>query len=80
MVNEAVDRMVNVVEKNNIYIVTAEIQAPAMIEVTQGKVKPQNILAEPAARNTTACIGYAAMEITPKCLSFLAAKKRMAPE
>ena len=37
-----------------------------MITATQGKVFPRNILAEPAARNTAACIGYAAMEILRK--------------
>ena len=66
MVNEAVDRMAAVIGKSNIFIVTAEVQAPAMIAATAGKVFPRNILAEPAARNTAACIGYAAMEICRK--------------
>ncbi len=66
MVNEAVDRMATVIGKSNIFIVTADVQAPAMIIATQGKVFPRNILAEPAARNTAACIGYAAMEILRK--------------
>ena len=66
MVNEAVDRMSTVIEKNNIFIVTADVQASAMTAATQGRVPPENILAEPAARNTTACIGYAAMEILEK--------------
>ncbi len=66
MVNEAVERMATVIGKSNIFIVTADVQAPAMIIATQGKVFPRNILAEPAARNTAACIGYAAMEILCK--------------
>jgi len=66
MVNEAVERMATVIGKSNIFIVTADVQAPAMIAATQGKVFPRNILAEPAARNTAACIGYAAMEISKK--------------
>lgn len=66
MVNEAVERIATVIEKSNIFIVTSEIQAPAMIAATQGKVFHSNILAEPAARNTAACIGYAAMEILHK--------------
>ena len=66
MVNEAVERMATVIGKSNIFIVTADVQAPAMITATQGKVFPRNILAEPAARNTSACIGYAAMEILRK--------------
>lgn len=66
MVNEAVDRMATVIGKSNIFIVTADVQAPAMITATQGRIFTRNILAEPAARNTTACIGYAAMEICQK--------------
>ena len=66
MVNEAVDRMATVIGKSNIFIVTAEVQAPSMISATHGKVLPRNILAEPAARNTAACIGYSAMEILRK--------------
>ena len=66
MVNEAADRMASVIGKDNIFIVTAEVQAPSMIDATQGKVPAENILAEPAARNTAACIGYAAMEILKK--------------
>ena len=66
MVNEAVDRMATVIGKDNIFIVTSDVQAPSMITATQGKVCPRNILAEPAARNTAACIGYSAMEILRK--------------
>ena len=66
MVNEAIDRMATVIGKSNIFIVTADVQAPAMITVTAGKVFPRNILAEPTSRNTAACIGYAAMEILRK--------------
>lgn len=66
MVNEAVDRMAEVIGKSNIFIVTADVQTPAMITATQGRVFSKNILAEPSARNTAACIGYAAMEICRK--------------
>lgn len=66
MVNEAVDRMATVIGKSNIFIVTAESQAPSMKKATLGRVNPKNILAEPDARNTAACIGYAAMEIMKK--------------
>ncbi len=66
MVNEAVDRIATVIGKSNIFIITAEVQASSMIAATHGKVFPMNILVEPAARNTAACIGYAAMEIYRK--------------
>lgn len=66
MVNEAVDRMATVIGKSNIFVVTSDVQAAAMLNATAGRVFPRNILAEPAARNTAACIGYAAMEIVRK--------------
>ena len=66
MVNEAVERMAEVIEKSNIFIITNELQAPAMADVTMGRVFPMNIIAEPAARNTAACIGYSAMELYKK--------------
>lgn len=45
---------------------TNESQAQLMLERTMGRVAKDHILAEPAARNTAACIGYAAMEILHK--------------
>ena len=66
MVNEAVDRMATIIGKSNIFVVTSELQASSMMAATAGKVFPMNILAEPSARNTAACIGYSAMEIYRK--------------
>lgn len=66
MINEAVDRLALVTDKKNIFIVTNKIQVPSMIEATKERLLPDHILSEPAARNTAACIGYAAMEIVQK--------------
>lgn len=66
MINEAVDRMATVVPKANIFIVTAAMQAEDMLAATVGRIKPEHVLAEPVARNTAACVGYAAMEILQK--------------
>lgn len=66
MVNEAIDRMNTVIDKDNVFIVTSEVQSAAMKEVTRGKMLPENILAEPAARNTAACIGLSAMTLLKK--------------
>lgn len=52
--------------KENIYIVTNASQAGLMNEVTSGRLAEDRILAEPAARNTAACIGYAAVAIRKK--------------
>ena len=68
MINETVDRIATVADKEDIFIVTNVDQVPGMqaaVTVT-GRVAPDHILAEPSARNTAACIGYAAMEIIKK--------------
>ena len=66
MVNEAAERLSTVIGKSNLFIITSEAQYPDMTVATAGRVFPRNILAEPAARNTAACIGYSAMEILKK--------------
>lgn len=66
MVNEAVDRLSYIVEKKNIFIVTNSVQVESMLKATEGRVWPDHILSEPSARNTAACIGYAAVEIVKK--------------
>ncbi len=66
MVNETIDRLEGNVEKEDIFIVTNVAQAELMLEATSGRVREDHILAEPAARNTAACVGYAAMEILTK--------------
>lgn len=66
MVNETLDRLANSIERENLFIVTNVTQAKLMQEETIGKMNPEHILSEPAARNTAACIGYAAMEIVKK--------------
>lgn len=66
MVNEAIDRLSYTAEPGQIYVVTNQVQAEAMRRATAGRLDPAHVLAEPAARNTAACIGYAAMEILRK--------------
>ena len=66
MVNETIDRQKGLIEEEDLFIVTNASQAELMLEKTEGRVKKDHILAEPAARNTAACIGYAAMEILKK--------------
>ena len=66
MVNEAVDRLSFTADKNDIFIVTNVTQVDPMLEATAGRILPDHILPEPSARNTAACVGYAAMEILRK--------------
>lgn len=66
MVNEAIDRLSRVVDYKNIFIVTNAAQAHSMEETVRGRVSGGHILQESAARNTAACIGFAAIEIIKK--------------
>ena len=66
MINETIDRIAGVADKKDIFIVTNEAQMPKMEKAVEGRVARDHILAEPAPRNTAACIGYAAMEILKK--------------
>lgn len=63
MVNEAIARLCPVTPPENIYIATNEAQRVSMEKAVNGRIPAENILAEPAARNTAACIGYAAVEL-----------------
>ncbi len=66
MINDTIDRILPLCDKNDIYIVTHRDQAPLAAEAVSTRILAEHILAEPAARNTAACIGYAAMEILKK--------------
>lgn len=66
MINETIERMSDFVDYNDIFIVTNKEQAGKMKELVEDSIDVQKILVEPSARNTAACIGYAAMEIIKK--------------
>ena len=66
MINETIDRITSVIPKKDIFIVTNKNQVDKMREATSARIATDHILAEPAARNTAACIGYAAIEIIKK--------------
>lgn len=66
MVNEAIARLSKTAALNDIFIVTNETQVKKMLQATKGRVRSNHVLSEPSARNTAACIGYAAMEILKK--------------
>ncbi len=66
MVNEAIDRLARVADYKDIFIVTNAAQKSTMLEAVNGRVSDIHILSEPCARNTSACIGYAAVEIIKK--------------
>ena len=66
MVVDTALRLAKVADKDDIFVVTNKTTAAATIDQTKGILKADHILGEPAARNTAACIGYAAMEIVKK--------------
>ena len=63
MVNETIARLNRLAAPSDTFIVTNAAQAEKMASVTAGKLPTGNILKEPSARNTAACVGYAAMKI-----------------
>lgn len=66
MINETIDRVATLTDKDDIFIVTNVDQVPGMKQATAGRILENHILSEPSARNTAACIGYAAYEIVKK--------------
>lgn len=66
LVNETFDRLKQSVPGEDIFVVTNVIHAEKTFSMMNGRINKKHILAEPAARNTAACIGYAAMEILKK--------------
>lgn len=66
MVNLTFDRLARFVSPEDIFVVTNQMHAGVTEEFMNGRIRRSHILAEPAARNTAACIGYAAMEIIKK--------------
>ncbi|MCR4650419.1 MAG: mannose-1-phosphate guanylyltransferase [Lachnospiraceae bacterium] len=66
MVRETAVRLGKITGEENLFIVTSAAHRDMSIGYTEGVVDPSHILGEPAARNTAACIGYAAMEIIKK--------------
>lgn len=66
MVNETFDRLAKVVKKEDIFVVTNKRFEESTLSMMEGRIDKAHVLGEPAARNTAACIGYAAMEILQK--------------
>lgn len=66
MINETIDRVATLASKEDIFVVTNVDQVPGMKDATKGRLREDHILSEPSARNTAACIGYAALEIIKK--------------
>lgn len=66
MVMDTAKRLAGIANASDIFVVTSKTHQDMTAELTKGTLQPDHILGEPAARNTAACIGYAAMEIVKK--------------
>ena len=66
MVMDTANRLCRIADKEDIFIVTGAGFVDSTIKSTGKLLRADHILGEPAARNTAACIGYAAMEIVKK--------------
>ncbi|MGL5053252.1 MAG: mannose-1-phosphate guanylyltransferase [Cetobacterium sp.] len=62
MIRETVDRILPIIPAENIFIATNELQAASVIKELQD-IPVQNIIIEPAFKDTAAAIGYASLVI-----------------
>jgi mannose-1-phosphate guanylyltransferase len=65
MIQDTVNRLNNIVDSENIFIITNKIQQPE-IRKQLPKIPAENIIEEPFGRNTAACIGLASIIIKAK--------------
>lgn len=63
MINETIKRITPVVDKRHLLIVTNVQQEQLLKKIVGERCLADNILLEPIARNTAACIAYAAIKI-----------------
>jgi len=66
MINDTILRYENVISMENSIIVTNKSQATLLEEILLEQVPKNNILQEPVAKNTAACILYAALYLQKK--------------
>lgn len=65
MIQATVERLSGLIEKENIFIITNELQSPE-IRNQLSELPAENIIEEPFGRNTAACIGLAEIIIKAK--------------
>ncbi|MCC0635121.1 MULTISPECIES: mannose-1-phosphate guanylyltransferase [unclassified Clostridioides] len=66
LINETINRIDSLANKEDLFIVTNEKQMDALKDTVKDKCLYSNILPEPCARNTAAAIGFAAFNIMKK--------------
>lgn len=63
MINETIGRINAVIDKDDLYVVTNAAQTDKLKNVVGDRLPHSNVISEPCARNTAACIGFAAVKI-----------------
>lgn len=76
MIRETVDRILPIIPKENIFIATNELQAAA-IKAELKDIPEENIIIEPAFKDTAAAIGYSALVIENKFKDKLAKDEKI---
>ncbi len=65
MIQQTVDRLDGFIKKENIYVITDEVQKEIILQQIPD-LSPDNVIAEPFGRNTAACVALAATYIVKK--------------
>ncbi len=65
MIQSTVDRLTGLIDKENIYVITNQLQRDEVLKQLEG-IPSENIIDEPFGRNTAACIGLASVIINSK--------------
>ncbi len=65
LLEESIDRISPIISKEDIYIITSELLAPVMQEML-GNFPKENIIPEPAKRNTAPCLALGAAVVLAK--------------
>ena len=65
MIQATVNRLAGLIDKENIYVITNELQSPEVMNQLKD-IPAENIIEEPFGRNTAACIGLASVIIKAK--------------
>jgi mannose-1-phosphate guanylyltransferase len=63
MLLDSIDRIVDTVDPRNTFVVTGSELRDAIVEETAGRIPAENILSEPARRNTSAALALAAAHL-----------------
>lgn len=66
MINETIARLEGIIPHENTFIVTGKNQAGPLKELILEQIPQENILLEPAGRNTAPCILYSAMKLNSR--------------